>query len=189
MININARCASIWTGITQIQTDVDKIYMYLKILATHTISLLLLHPFTLREVLEDVNKDMAQNPWSALPNYPDEDIWSYYGLLHIYPIVFDDHLVIILQVPLVEKSLIMKAYKVYNLAILHPTLKKVFQNSLEALCPGLFSDGNYATIPLEHAVLICAFTKGHMCRLDTALYHTEKIMWCLLFVEKAEKIQ
>ena len=39
---------------------------------------------------------------------------------------FDDHLVVILQLPIVDKSLIMNIYKVYNLPILHPVLQKTF---------------------------------------------------------------
>ena len=37
------------------------------------------------------------------------------------------------------------------------------------------SDGYYATIPSRHDILTGVFTKGQMCQLDTALYHTEKI--------------
>ena len=65
---------------------------------------------------------MAYHPQLALPNDPNKDIWSYFELLQIHPVVFDDYLVIILQVPLVDKSLIMNVYRVYNLLMLHPAL-------------------------------------------------------------------
>ena len=41
-------------------------------------------------------------------------------------IVFDGHLVIILQVPLVDKLPIMNLYKVYNCPILHPVFTEKF---------------------------------------------------------------
>ena len=70
---------------------------------------------------------------------------------------------------LVEKALVMNVYKAYNL---HPILQKAFQYPLEEEFFGLFSDGEYATVP-------SVFTKGHMCKLDTTLYTTEKI--CLIY--------
>ena len=53
-------------------------------------------------------------------------MWSYYELLWINPVVVNDHLVIILQAPLVEKSLIINVYKVYSLPVLLPVLQKTF---------------------------------------------------------------
>ena len=70
---------------------------------------------------------MDQHPWLALPNDPDTDICNYYEFLLVGPIVFDDHLVVILQMPLVDISLIMNVYKVNNLPVLHSILKKPFQ--------------------------------------------------------------
>ena len=52
LIDINARLASISTGIPKAQIDIDKIYTYLETLATHVIFPWLLPPSTLREVLE-----------------------------------------------------------------------------------------------------------------------------------------
>ena len=46
---------------------------------------------------------MAQHPWLPLPNDPNQDMWSYYELLWINPMVLDDDLVNILKVPLVDK--------------------------------------------------------------------------------------
>ena len=63
-------------------------------------------------MFENSEKGIAQHPQLALPNGPNEDIWCYNGLFQINPIVFDYHLVMMLQVPLVDKSLIMNVYNV-----------------------------------------------------------------------------
>ena len=42
------------------------------------------------------------------------------------PIVYDDHLVTILQVPVVDRLLIVNVHKVYNFPILYPVLEKTF---------------------------------------------------------------
>ena len=74
---------------------------------------------------------MAQCPQLALLNYSNQDIWSYYELLQINPVVSEDHLVIILQAHLVDMSLIMNMYKDYNLPIPHPTFQNTFHYSVE----------------------------------------------------------
>ena len=47
---------------------------------------------------------------------------GYYGNIKLTPIVFQDYLMLILTIPLVDQSLQMDLYKVYNLSMLHPTL-------------------------------------------------------------------
>ena len=61
---------------------------------------------------------MRQNP--RLPYDLDEDIWSYYSIMRMSPIILDDFLLVILTVPLVDQSLQMDVYKVHNLPTLHP---------------------------------------------------------------------
>ena len=61
-----------------------------------------------------------------MPYDPNQDIDNYDELLQINSIGFDDHLVIILRVPLVNRSLIINVHKVYYLPILHPVLQKTF---------------------------------------------------------------
>ena len=108
------------------QIHVDKMYAYLDTLVTHAVSPLLLLPLALRGILENIKRGIEKGLNWLCQNDPNQDIWSYCELLHINPIVFDDHLVITLQVLLVDKFLIMNVYKIYNLLILHPVLQKTF---------------------------------------------------------------
>ena len=73
-------------------------------------------------------------------------MWYYYKLLQVRPFVLDDHLVVTLQVPLVDRSLVMNKYKADNLPI-HPLLQKVFQYSVQGEYLALSSDCDCATIP------------------------------------------
>ena len=66
---------------------------------------------------------MAKYIQLALSNDPNQDTWSYYEPILINPLVFDDPLVVILQV---DKSLIMNVYKVDDLPMLHPVFQKTF---------------------------------------------------------------
>ena len=123
----------------------------------------------------------------ALPNNPTQDLWAYFELLSISPKVLHDHLVIVLQVPLVDKSPIMYVYKVYNLLILHPAWQKAFHHYVDGEYLALSSDSCYGTISSEYDMLTRVFTRDHMCENDTALCPTE-VSCCLyaLFVSYAE---
>ena len=70
----NARIASTQTRVICIQIDVENIYTYFEMLAIHTMSSLLLPPSTLRELLKNIKRGVAQHPQLALPNDPNKDI-------------------------------------------------------------------------------------------------------------------
>ena len=73
-----------------------------------------------------------------------------------------NHWVVILLVSLVDKSLTMIVYKVYNLPALHPALQKIFHYSIEGEYLALSADGDYATIPIECDMLTCVYTAKHV---------------------------
>ena len=54
--------------------------MYLDTLSSHKVSSHFLIPLTLREILENRKRVMGHYPQLALLNYPNQDIWCYYGL-------------------------------------------------------------------------------------------------------------
>ena len=83
-------------------------------------------PYSLRLLLDKVKEDMKHNPRLRLPENPVENIWSYYSLMRVTPVVMENFLAIILTIPLVDISLQMNIYKVHNLPTLHPELKVQF---------------------------------------------------------------
>ena len=107
---------------------------------------------TLKEVWHNITS-------LPLPNYADKDIQSYLKLLCINCMDFNDQLVVILQFPLLDKSHTMNVYKVYNLPAFHPALWKTFHYSMEVEHLVLSSKPDYATIPLEHSMLMCVFSR------------------------------
>ena len=74
---------------------------------------------------------MKRNPRLQLSEDSNTNIWNYYPIIKIIPIVMDDFLLIILTIPLKDHSLGMNLYKVYNLPALHPELKVEFTYELE----------------------------------------------------------
>ena len=61
-----------------------------------------------------------------LPDDPNDNIWAYYPIMKVSPIVMEGFLIVILLIPHIDKSLQMDLYKVYNSPALHPYLKVIF---------------------------------------------------------------
>ena len=94
LIAVEARIvlARLNNGIISLQENVDKIYEYLRTMASHEVNPLVLPPESLRKVLKSIKEEMRQNPRLELPYDPDEDIWSYYSIMRVSPIILDDFL-------------------------------------------------------------------------------------------------
>ena len=188
--DVKVRIASLCTGITCIQVDVDKVYNYVKALAIHILTPIYIQSLDLMQLLSEVKEGIATLPRLSLPNDLKEDIWIYYKLLQIIPLVFDVHLAVILQSPLVDRLLQMNIYMVYSLPILHPRLQKNFQYILGDYLANS-SYGDFTTLPATQDVIICGLMKGHMCHFNTALYPVACINWCIykLFTNVTQRIE
>ena len=113
-------------GVISLEQNVNDIYEYLRVLSSRQVNPLIIPPDSLRKVLAQVKEDMKRNPRLQLPEDPNINIWNYYSIMKITPIVMDDFLLIILTIPLNDQSLEMDFYKIYNLPTLHPKLKVKF---------------------------------------------------------------
>ena len=69
----------------------------------------------LHYVLEQVKDGIRSNAWLMLSEDPTQNIWTYYNIIKVTPIVMDDYLMVILTIPLIDSSLDVNLYKVYNL--------------------------------------------------------------------------
>ena len=69
--------------------------------------------------------------------------------------MMEGFLIVILSIPLVDKSLQMDLYKVYNLPVLHPELKVQFSYILEGEYLAISTSHTYAAIPTSHKICIC----------------------------------
>ena len=121
---------------------------------------------------------------------PTQNIWTYYNIIKVTPIVMDDYLMVILTIPLIDSSLDVNLYKVYNLPMLHPKLQIQVEYQLEGTYFATHMHGMYATIPKESDIKLCIMSQGHLCMFDEPLYPVDKIEWCLyaIFMNDLSKI-
>ena len=176
-------------GVMGLQQNVKAIYEYLRVLSSKQVNPLLIPPDALREVLAHIKDDMKRNPRLQLPEDPNVNIWNYYPIMKIMPIVMDDFLLIILTIPLTDQSLEMNLYKVYNLPALHPELKVEFTYELEGEYLAITKNKLYAALPTAREIRICKGTGGYLCLMNQALYPIDRLEWCVyaLFTDDKEK--
>ena len=141
--------------------------------------------------MHEVKKDIMVYPRLELPEDPDKNIWSYYPITRVTPIVLDEFLVVILQIPLMDKSLKMNLYKVHNLPSLHPELEIEFTYQLESKYLAISVDGKHAALPSADEIQLCQMTQGFICTLNTALYPVQTIDWCVyaIYIRDTKKIR
>ena len=166
-------------GILALQQNVEGIYEYMRVLATYKVNPVMIPPYVLRQVLKGVHEDMKRNPRLRLPEDPDKNIWTYYTIMRVTPVIMENFLVIILTLPILDTSLQMNVYKVHNLPTLHPELQIQFTYELEGKFLAISKDGIYAALPSERDINICQATDGYLCMMNQALYPIEKIEWCV----------
>ena len=176
-------------GVMGLQQNVKAIYEYLRVLSSKQVNPLLIPPDALREVLAHIKDDMKRNPRLQLPEDPNVNIWNYYPIMKITPVVMDDFLLIILTIPLTDQSLEMNLYKVYNLPALHPELKVEFTYELEGEYLAITKNKLYAALPTAREIRICKGTGGYLCLMSQALYPIDRLEWCVyaLFMDDKEK--
>ena len=187
--NIRIILAKLTLGVMGLQQNVEAIYEYLRVLASKQVNPLLIPPDALRGVLAHIKDDMKRNPRLQLPEDPNVNIWNYYPIMKITPIVMDDFLLIILTIPLTDRSLEMNLYKVYNLPALHPKLKVEFTYELEGEYLAITKNKLYAALPMAREIRICKGTGGYLCLMNQALYPIDKLEWCIyaLFTNDEKK--
>ena len=134
---------------------------------------------------------MAHNPRLELPYKIDTDIYKYYTVMKITPVVVGDVMAMLLTIPLIDKSLKMNVYKVHNLPALDPELKVASEYVLEGEYLAIDEHGLYVALPDAREIQIYLTSQGGLCVMNQALHPIETINWCIyaLFIQDQERIK
>ena len=113
--------ARLQTGSVSIENNIDKIFEYLRIMSNHKATLAVISPVALRRLLLRIEDRMHANPRLKLPYDPRAgEIWKYYSVIKVTPIVMDKMLVILMTIPVLDKTLELNIYQVHNLLAIPP---------------------------------------------------------------------
>ena len=128
-----------------LKEDVDSLYEYMRVLALEELNALIIPTDILKTILNKTVVDINSNARLRLSEDPKTNIWAYYGNTKLTPIVLQDYLMLILTVPLINQSLQVNPYKVYNLPMLHPKLKVHAQYEIEGTHLATLKEGMYVS--------------------------------------------
>ena len=179
-------------GLGAAEANVDKIFEYLRIMTTQKASPAIIPPIALRDLVRKVRARMKPNPRLRLPYDPDtKDIWKYYKVIKITPVVIDKLLVILLTIPIIDSTLELNIYHAHNLPAIPPGHKIATKYLLEGDYFAIGKHGVYAALPNEWSVQVCLESDLAICMMGQALYPTMHITWCIyaLFVEDEAQVQ
>ena len=129
----------LYMAIYALKEDTDALYEYMRVLSTQQLNPWIIPPDILRQVLDQVKDGIRLNAWLAFSEDPSQNIWTYYNIIKVTPIVMDDYLMVILTIPLIDLSLDVNLYKVHYHPMLHPNFKfKLYMSSrvfiLQPIC-------------------------------------------------------
>ena len=179
------------TGLIVLRNNVEQIYKYLRVIASQEVDPIMIPPPPLRELLAEAEREMAHNPRLELPYNIDTDIYKYYTVMKITPVVVGDVMAMLLTIPLIDKSLKMNVYKIHNLPALDPELKVASEYALEGEYLAIDEHGLYVALPDAREIQICLTSQGGLCVMNQALHPIETINWCIyaLFIQDQERIK
>ena len=185
------RIYRVYTSLYALQEDTESLFKYMRDLASQELNPMIIPPDILKNILHKIEKDIKSHARLKLCEHPETNIWSYYRMVQLTPIVLEDYLMLILTVPLVDQSLHMNLYKVHNLPMLHPTLHMHAQFEIEGSYLATVMDSMFITLPTALDVRLCLMMKRYLCMFNQVLYPVECTNWCIyaLFINDKNRIE
>ena len=152
---------------------------------------MIIPPDILKNILHKIETYVKSHARLKLCDDLETNIWSYYGTIKLTPIVLEDYMMLILSVPLIDQSLHMNLYKVYNLSMLHQTSHVRVQYEIESSYLATVMDSMFITLPTVLDVKLCLMMNGHLCMFKQTLYLVECMNWCIyaLFINDEKQIE
>ena len=134
---------------------------------------------------------MKQNPRLELPYDPQTEIYKFYEVMKITPVVVEDVLSMLLTIPQIGKSLQMNVYKVHNLPALQTKLGVAAEYVLEGDLLAVDQHGLYVALPDAREMQICLTSQGGLCVMNQVLHPVETVEWCVYakFIQDEERIK
>ena len=180
------------TGTVSIENNIDKIFEYLWIMTNHRATSVVISPVAVRRLLLRIEDHMCTNPRLRLPcDLPTGEIWKYYSVIKVTPIVMDKMLVILMTIPVLDKTLELNIYQVHNLPAVPPGQEVEALYQLENRYFAIGKHGMHVTLPTEQSVRTCLQTELAICILGQVLYPVKHVTWCVyaLFIDSDEHIK
>ena len=179
-------------GLGTAEANIERIFEYLWVMATQKASPAVIPPVALRDLVKRIRAKLKPNPQLSLPyNRDTAEIWKYYRVMKITPVVIDKLLVILLTLPILDSMLELNVYRAHNLPAIPPGHEVAATYVLEGDYFAIGRHGVYAALPSESSIQMCLESDLAICMMGQALYPAMHITWCIyvLFIEDEGRIK
>ena len=187
MMSARHKIAVIRDSTFAIQQNLNHLYIYLNTLSTHKLIPEMLTPYDLLALLKTVVRDVRSHPKLKLPLEPTKnEIYQYYQIMSASAIIYDEMLLCVLHVPLVDRSKTFQVFKIHNLPLPLPPLNKQMRHKLDHQYLAISTDKLCATFPTGEEIFSCRMSIGSFCEINNAIYPTSTVNLCeyALFTEQ-----
>ena len=174
------------------ENNIDKIFEYLRIMSNRKATSAVIPPVALRRLLLRIEDRMRANPRLRLPYDPRAgEIWKYYGVIKVTPLVMDKNASHTNDHTSLDKSLELNIYPGPQPPCYPPGQEVAALYQLESRYFAIGKHGMYVTLPTEQSVRVCLQTGLAICILEQALYPVKYITWCVyaLFIDDEPRIK
>ena len=174
--------SEITLGISKMEFNVALIYEYLKVMTSNYLSPTTIAPTTLRRTLTEVKRDLEKKGTRVrLPIDPEVigNVWQYYPICTIVPMITPRFLMVSLQIPLSDVSVALSIFRVHNLVMMSHRAQLAMRYLVEGEFLAVSHNMEYISIPPAGEVENCLIAKGYICQMTTALYPAVKSEWCV----------
>ena len=192
MMAVRHKVAVIRYSIFAIQQNLNHLYIYLNTLSTHKLIPKMLMPYDLLALLKTVVRDLRSHPKLKLPVEPTKDeIYQYYQIMSASAVMYDEMLLCMIHVPLVDRSRAFQVFKIHNLPLPLPSLNKQMKHKLDYQYLAVSTDKLYVTFPTAEEIFSCRMSIGSFCEINNAIYPTSAISSCeyALFMEQSALVR
>ena len=163
--------------------EIRYLLSYVKdLVAVHTsrhLSPGIIPPSVLRGYIRQMKEELEKYPKLELPLDEEGDIWPFYSLMRTIPILCEEFMIFVVEMPLRSKDMHMNLYKVHNLPAIHPQYELAITYAIEGHYYAVSNDREYVSIPDEKAVAHCEKTGHTVCHFKAPLYPRTKCKFCL----------
>ena len=81
----------------------------------------------------------------------------------------------------------MIVYQAHNLPAIHPKLNVSVNYELEGKYLAIGQDGHHLALPSETDLGMCITSGGGLCKLNQALYPSDRVDWCIYALFKQDQ--
>ena len=147
---------------------------------TNKLTPIIVDPTHMRQELIKIQSKLI--PTLAIPEDPYSTIWHYYKFLTVAPMNHANKLVLMINISLVDLDSNMILYKIHNLPISEPRIKKSPEYQIEGYNLAVTKDNKYASLLTDSEFITCTLAAGHFSSWSTGLYNTDNSKWCILSI-------